>query len=106
MSYFIANIIKFIEFIHFIIKKYIKKVISFARFDDYLYIYVMFVRRKVNKSGSVSIQVLDKRNGRNVLLRSFGASKKESIICEMERLAYDFINTYGGQLVLDFDKKS
>lgn len=78
---------------------------SFARLDDYLYIYVMFVRRKVNKSGSVSIQVLDKRNGRNVLLRSFGASKKESVIREMERQAHDFINTYGGQLVLDFDEQ-
>lgn len=63
----------------------------------------MFVRRKLNKSGSTSVQVLDKRNGRNVLLRSFGSSNIESEISEMERKAHDYINTYGGQLVLDFE---
>lgn len=56
----------------------------------------MFVRRKYNKSGSVSVQVLHKRGGRNVLVRSFGSSKVEAEISEMERQAYDFIRTYQG----------
>ena len=63
----------------------------------------MFVRRKFNKSGSISVQVLDKRDGRSVLVRSFGSSKIEAEVCEMERRAQDFINTYGGQTVFDFE---
>lgn len=63
----------------------------------------MFVRRKLNKSGSISVQVLDKRDGRSVLVRSFGLSKIEAEVCEMERRAHDFINTYGGQTVFDFE---
>ena len=63
----------------------------------------MFVRRKLNKSGSISVQVLSKRNGRNVLVRSFGSSRIEAEVCEMERRAHDFINTYGGQTVFDFE---
>ncbi|MGM9833587.1 MAG: IS1634 family transposase [Candidatus Limisoma sp.] len=47
--------------------------------------------------------MLDKRNGRNVLLRSFGSSNIESEIYELERQAHDYINAYGGQLVIDFE---
>lgn len=64
----------------------------------------MFIRRKPNKSGSFSVQVLDKRDGRNVLLRSFGSSKDESELIFMEREASDFISRFGGQRVLDFDE--
>lgn len=64
----------------------------------------MLIRRKPNKSGSFSVQVLDKRDGRNVLLRSFGSSKDESELISMEREASDFISRFGGQRVLDFDE--
>ena len=64
----------------------------------------MFIRRKPNKSGSFSVQVLDKRNGRNVLLRSFGSSKDEAELLAMERVAADFIAGYGGQGVIDFEE--
>ena len=63
----------------------------------------MFIRRKPNKSGSFSVQVLDKRNGRNVLLRSFGSSRDEAVLSELEKLASDFITGYGGQGVLTFE---
>lgn len=63
----------------------------------------MFKRRKPNKSGSFSVQVLDKRNGRNVLLHSFGASKDENELKELERQAADYTLRYGGQNVLDFE---
>ncbi len=63
----------------------------------------MFIRRKPNKSGSFSVQVLAKRDGRNVLLRSFGSSKNEAELISMEREASDFISRFGGQGVLDFD---
>lgn len=55
----------------------------------------MFVRRKYYKSGSVSVQVLHKRGGRNVLVRSW---RIEAHICicfvayklykELERLLH------------------
>lgn len=63
----------------------------------------MFIRRKPNKSGSFSVQILDKRDGRNRLIRSLGSSKIEEELREMERQASDFIARYGGQGVLDFE---
>ncbi len=64
----------------------------------------MFIRRKPNKSGSFSVQVLDKRSGRNVLLRSFGSSKDETELLAMEQMAADYIAGYGGQGVIDFEE--
>lgn len=65
----------------------------------------MFIRRKLNKSGSLSVQVLAKRAGRNVLLRSFGASKDEDELRAMELEASEYICKYGGQGVLPFESK-
>lgn len=62
----------------------------------------MFIRRKPNKSGTWSVQVLDKRDGRNVLLRSFGASKDEDELQSLEREAREYIDGYDGQLSLGF----
>ncbi|MDE7426923.1 MAG: IS1634 family transposase [Muribaculaceae bacterium] len=64
----------------------------------------MFIRRKPNKSGSFSVQVLDKRDGRNILLRSFGSSKEETELLAMEHEASNFIACYGGQGVLNFKR--
>lgn len=66
----------------------------------------MFYRRKPNKSGSFSVQILDKRDGRNRLIRSLGSSMVEDELRKMERQASDFIARYGGQGVLDFDGAS
>lgn len=66
----------------------------------------MFIRRKPNKSGSFSVQVLLKRNGCNVLIRSFGSSKDEEVLCTMEREAYEYICRYGGQGVLPFESET
>lgn len=62
----------------------------------------MFIRRKPNKSGTYSIQVVDKIRGRYTLVKSFGASGSEDELSKMEREAAEFISTYGGQQVLDF----
>lgn len=64
----------------------------------------MFVRRKPNKSGSFSIQVVDKVRGHYKLIRSFGSSKSEEDLSAMEKDAVDFITTSGGQTVFDFDQ--
>ena len=63
----------------------------------------MFIRRKPNKSGSYSVQILDKRDGRNRLIRSLGSSKVEEELKDLERQATDYIARYGGQGVLDFE---
>lgn len=63
----------------------------------------MFIRRKPNKSGSYSVQILDKRNGCNRLIRSLGSSKVEEELKDLERQATDYIARYGGQGVLDFE---
>lgn len=63
----------------------------------------MFIRRKPNKSGTFSIQVVDKVRGRYTLVKSFGASRSEDELSYMERQAADYISTYGGQSVIDFE---
>lgn len=62
----------------------------------------MFVRRKPNKSGSFSVQVVAKWHGHYVVVRTFGASKDEQELMRMENEAAEFISRYGGQGVIDF----
>lgn len=62
----------------------------------------MFVRKKRNKSGTISIQVITKLNGKSRLLKTIGSSKDHE---EIERLVIKgqrFIETYAGQQVFDF----
>lgn len=47
----------------------------------------MFIRRKKNKSGSVSVQILQKENGRNKLIKSIGSAVEESEIVLLESKA-------------------
>ena len=47
----------------------------------------MFVRRKQNKSGTTSIQVIAKVDGKYRLQKSFGSSRDESILASLERQA-------------------
>ena len=63
----------------------------------------MFIRRKPNKSGTFSVQVVDKRNRVNIVLKTFGSSKNEAELRRMEMEASDYIATYGGQLLIDFN---
>ena len=63
----------------------------------------MFVRRKPNKSGTYSVQVVMKDRGRYVVVRSFGSSSDESELLRLEQKANQYIRTYGGQTVIDFD---
>jgi hypothetical protein len=54
----------------------------------------MFVRKKKNKSGSVSVQVISKIKGK---LKTIGSSKDEDTIKEFVCKAKEFINTHKGQ---------
>ena len=65
----------------------------------------MFVRKKRNRSGSISVVVVDKHNGKFVELKNFGTVKTEAEADGLVLEARQWISTYGGQLLLDFDDK-
>jgi len=48
----------------------------------------MFVRKKKNKSGSVSIQIIQKIEGNNKVVKSVGCSREEKEINFLVRKAY------------------
>ncbi|MBR6282990.1 MAG: hypothetical protein IKR25_01680 [Muribaculaceae bacterium] len=64
------------------------------------------MRRKPNTSGTFSVQVVMKDRGRYVVVRSFGSSSEEPELLRLEQEAREFIQTYGGQKVIDFDHSS
>ena len=62
------------------------------------------MRRKPNASGTFSVQVVMKNHGRYVVVRSFGSSSDESELLRLEQEANQYIRTYGGQTVIDFER--
>lgn len=63
----------------------------------------MFVRKKPNKSGVISIQVIEKRNGKSVLIKTIGSSSDIKEINNLYEQGKLFIQSYGGQQALNFD---
>lgn len=64
----------------------------------------MFVRKKKNKSGVISIQIIEKRNGKSVLVKTIGSSSSPN---EVDRLFEEgrlFIRQYVGQQELFFEE--
>lgn len=61
----------------------------------------MFIRHKPNKSGTFSVQVVSKRDGRYILEKSFGASSDEVTLKDLELQASDWMDHYHGQGVID-----
>lgn len=62
----------------------------------------MFVRKKINKSGIISIQVIAKLNGKSKLVKTIGSSNDEIEINSLIIKGEEFINSYGGQQQFDF----
>ena len=56
----------------------------------------MFYRRKPNKSGTFSVEVIDKRNGRSVVVQRLGTSRDESVLLSLERKAQQWIDDQRG----------
>jgi hypothetical protein len=56
----------------------------------------MFINKNRNKSGSVSVRVLEKRGRGNVLVKSFGSSTDEKEIAEMVEQAQIYIRRQTG----------
>ena len=57
----------------------------------------MFIRKKRNKSGSVSIQILQKRGRHNKLIRTIGSARKEEEIEQLYQEAYRYLSGYNHQ---------
>lgn len=64
----------------------------------------MFVRKKPNKSGIVSIQIIDKSSGKYEVFRTVGSSSDSEAIDKLFRQAKHEINEITGQQQLIFDK--
>ncbi|HED38273.1 MAG TPA: IS1634 family transposase [Ignavibacteria bacterium] len=62
----------------------------------------MFVRKKKNQSGSVSIQIIQKIAGKNKLIKSVGAAKDEKDIKILINKAYSEMPELKKQRVFDF----
>jgi transposase len=64
----------------------------------------VFIRRKRNKSGVISIQVIDKSSGRYKLIKTIGSSNDETEIESLVKQGKEYILQYNGQSVFDFNK--
>ena len=56
----------------------------------------MYVRRKRNKTGSVSVHVISKHTGKYRVVRSFGTGRTEQELARMEEHARQFITEEEG----------
>jgi len=65
----------------------------------------VFIRRKKNKSGSISIYLLKKEGRKQLLIKSFGSGKTEQEILRLEDEAHKEIENISRQTQLDFDYK-
>ena len=65
----------------------------------------MFVRKKTNRSGTVSVVVVSKAHGKFTEVKKFGVAKSEEEADEMFRKAQLWLHTHDGQQELDFDDR-
>lgn len=56
----------------------------------------MFIRRKPNKTGSISVQVISKHGGRYKVVRSFGVGRSEQELVRLEEHARQYISEQQG----------
>ena len=61
----------------------------------------MFVRKKKNKSGSVSIQVIDKTSGNYKVLKTIGSSSDKQKIDTLFSEGQHWIKNYSNQIEMD-----
>lgn len=64
----------------------------------------MFIRKKKNRSGTVSIVVADKSSGKFKELKTIGVSSNPEEIAQLVFKAHRWIDEYSGQLSMDFDE--
>ena len=80
-----------------------------ARVDFFIwatqfYFWYMFVRKKLNKSGVISVQVIEKQLGKSTLVKTIGSSSSSKEITSLDAEANRFIAERPGQISFHFDK--
>lgn len=65
----------------------------------------MFVRKKTNRSGSISVVVVSKAHGKFTEAKKFGVAKSEKEADELFQKAQLWIRPHDGQQELDFDDR-
>jgi hypothetical protein len=63
----------------------------------------MFVRKKPNKTGVISVQIIDKSSGKYRLIETVGSSSDASVIATLCRDARHQITELSGEASLNFD---
>ena len=66
----------------------------------------MFVRKKENRSGVISVQVITKIHGKSKLIRTIGSSHDEKVIENLVEKGNQFIASFGVQKTFDFSDES
>lgn len=66
----------------------------------------MYVRRKKNSSGTISVQVIEKQQGKNIVISSIGCSLDLEEVKRFEIKARRFIQSKDKQVSLDFSSTS
>lgn len=64
---------------------------------------LMFIRLKVNKSGKTSVQILEKRNRKNILLHTVGCTDDKQLLEKFQNQAHNWIKSKVGKGELDFE---
>ena len=67
-----------------------------------VYLCFMFVRKKKNKSGVISIQIIDKSSGSYKMIKTIGSSSDPIEVEHLFRQGLEFVNHYQGQKTIDF----
>ncbi len=65
----------------------------------------MFVRKKTNRSGTISVVVVSKAHGKFTEVKKFGVAKSEAEADELFQKAQLWLRTHDGQQELDFDNR-
>ena len=65
----------------------------------------MFVRKKINSSGTISVVVVNKSRGKFTEVKKFGVAKSEAEADKLFQEAQLWLRTHDGQQELDFDDR-
>jgi transposase len=77
-----------------------------VEFGGVVYFWTMFVRKKRNPSGVISIQIIDKSSGKYEVFRTVGSSAESVEIDLLVKKAKLEILEYSGQTTLAFDQQA
>lgn len=78
--------------------------IYFDIWVSYAYFWAMFIRKKRNKSGVISVQVIDKSTGKYKMVKTIGSSINELEIKLFVQKGKEYIQKIQGQLLINFDQ--